>query len=175
MDVRYPVAPPGFCLSVENIVALIRQLRVYFPVEFSVWNIGPNEPSVEQRNSPWHKTDPTTGVGVGDYDWNPLLGAWVKFHFITGAVVPSDERRIFVGDATDVDTYDGGEAGTVSSSTGPFWEIDTDFADKGIIGVGGTHTPVATDFQVYEATTADDPKLRTVYMLKPTGRIYDVA
>lgn len=174
MIVVPPTLPPGFCNSPEQIIGLFNQLQVFFPGTFIIPNFGPNEPSIENRNRPWIKTDATTGVVVGVYAWAPLLGVWAKQHWVNN-IPPFDERRVFEGDASDVDTFDGGSAGTVSASTGPFWEIDTNWADKGLIGVGGTHTPVATDFQVFDDAVIGDPKLRTVYMLKPTGRLYDTA
>lgn len=174
MTVIVPTLPPGFCNSPADIVGLFRQLQVLFPGTYTIPNFGPDQPSIENRWRPWIKTDPTTNVVQGVYAWAPTFGLWLKSHWINDQP-PTDERRLFVGDATDVDTYDGGSAGTVSATSGPFWQIDTDFSDKGIIGVGGTHTPVATDFQVFEATTQDDPKLRTVYFIKPTGRLYDQA
>lgn len=174
MIVVPPTLPPGFCNSPAQIIGLFNQLQVFFPGTFVIPNFGPNEPSIEDRNRPWIKTDSTTGIVVGEYGWAPLFGVWAKQHWPNNTP-PTDERRVFVGDASDVETFDGGSPGTVSATTGPFWVLDSDFSDKGIIGVGGTHTPVATDFQVFEATTADDPKLRTVNFLKPTGRLYDTA
>jgi len=84
-------------------------------------------------------------------------------------------RWWYVGDLANVDTLDGGESGTVSATTGPFWELDTDFAGKSIIGVDGTYTPVGTDFQIFDDATPGDPKFRSGYWLKPTGRLYDRA
>lgn len=175
MTVVVPGLPAGFCLSPQAIVALISQIQVFFPIEFAIWNFGPDEPTVENRSFPWHKTDEATGVGVGDFDWAPTLGRWVKNHWLPSGIVPTSERRLFVGPSGDVDTYDGGSSGTVSSITGPFWEIDTSFNDKSLIGVGTTYTPVGTDFQIFDDATPGDPKFRSVYVLKPTGRIYDVA
>lgn len=174
MQVIYPTVPPT-CVSPATLISTIQQLRVNFPNDFAIWNIGPDEPTVENRAFPWHKTDPTTDVGVGDYDWSPILGKWVKNHWLPSGTVPVDERRIFVGISSDVDTYDGGDAGTVSNVSGPFWEIDTDFQDKFMIGVGATYTPVGTDFQIFDDAVPGDPKGRSIYVLKPTGRIYDVA
>lgn len=162
--------PAGSCLD-PNIVVQIGKTRVLFPSNYSLFIKGSNTPSVEQRTYAWIKTSSLTGEIEGVFTWLPSYGLWGKRHFPSG--VPTNERRIYVGSLTSLETYDGGESATVSDTTGPFWEEDTDFRDKLIAGVGpSTFTTVATDYNVY-ATGSADPKERSVYIIKPTGRIYD--
>ena len=173
MRVVTPTVPPGFCLSVAGIIGLFKQLQVFFPGVYAVFNIGPDEPTIENRDKEWHKTDPTTGIMVGIFNWAPTLGIWAKNHWNNG-ILPTYGRVWFAGPASAIDTFDGGESGTLSSSTGPFWEIDTDWNDKIPIGVGTAYTPAGTDYLLFTVGVAI-PTVRTGYFLKPTGRLYDRA
>lgn len=101
-------------------------------------------PDAEQHDQGWI---PTSG-GVPIYPgyvfvWNVEFGHWMS----RNPIAPSDPmRRIWVGDAGDIDTYDGGEAGTPMIASGPMWEIDTLFAGRVPIGVGAipTSNPAAS-------------------------------
>lgn len=84
------------------------------------------------RDKVWFQLD---GAGVLVRPYYFASGEWLAAH----PDEPSSGKRIlFVGDAANIDTLDGGEAGTVSDTTGPFWEIDTEFAARFPIGVGTT-------------------------------------
>ena len=48
----------------------------------------------------------------------------------------TNEVRIYKGTTTELETFDGGEAGAVGDWTGPMWEVDTDFQFKVPIGAG---------------------------------------
>lgn len=89
-------------------------------------------PGATQRDSLWYNTD----TGHVLY-WNSSVASWVMTHPVAAG---GDERRIFMGLSTDIDTYDGGAVGTVSASSGPMWERDTTFNDRGLLGVGTTAT-----------------------------------
>lgn len=173
MLVIRPTPPAGFCFSLANVIGLFDQLEVFFPGVYAVFNSGPDEPSVEDRDKIWVKTDATTNIMVGIYSWAPTFGAWVKYHWQNG-VVPTQERRLFAGNSADVDTYDGGASGGITATTGPFWQIDTDWADKIPVGVGTNYTPQGTDFSPFTAGAAA-PVIRAVYVIKPTGRTLDTA
>ena len=113
-----PVFPPDYCLTPQQYANdLASGLRVYLPGAITPWNIGPNAPSTALRDRPWRKIDSSTGVSVGDFDWSPLYGKWLKRHFPEGSpyyqIVP-------VG--TNLDTFDGGEAGAATPIAGPFWK-----------------------------------------------------
>lgn len=81
---------------------------------------------------------PTSG-GVARYPgyvfiWHAVLGHWVSRHPIEAS---DPSRRIYVGDAASITTYDGGDAGPINQpATGPMWEIDTAFAGSAPVGVG---------------------------------------
>jgi len=65
--------------------------------------------------------------------WIYSGGAWLWPH----PIPPNDKRlQMFVGSAAEVDTLDGGVAGTAGSKSGPFWEIYSDMSAKFPMGVG---------------------------------------
>ena len=65
--------------------------------------------------------------------WIYSGGAWIWPH----PIPPGDNRlQMFVGSAAEVDTLDGGVAGTAGSKSGPFWEIYSDMSAKFPMGVG---------------------------------------
>jgi hypothetical protein len=90
-------------------------------------------PDPEDRDKAWVKL---TAPGGPPTSSRPLVwynGQWVARH----PYDPGDPiRLIWVGDPADLDTFDGGSAGTVSDISGAFWEIDSEFAGRVPIGVG---------------------------------------
>lgn len=172
VDINVPPLPAGFCLSASAIQNHLKTITAVLPGDFTVWNVGPNEPTIENRSKPWHKTDPSTFIGMGDFDYSPTFGAWLKRHWNANQA-PFNERRMFIGSLTDLETYDGGEPGTVSDTTGPFWEKDANFDNKWPLGVGALIVTVNTDLQVFDDATPGPPSARGVYFIKPTGRLYD--
>jgi hypothetical protein len=178
MDVRIPPLPAGFCFNATSIHNLLTQIQVFFPSVFAVWNFGPDEPTVENRSKPWHKTDSSTSIGVGDFDYSPIFGLWLKNHWINnGGNPPFNERKIFVGSLTDLELFDGGEPGTVSDTTGPFWQQDTTFNNLLPVGVGlfapNVNVAVPAPAIASAGAAGNDPGAMAVYFIKPTGRLYD--
>jgi hypothetical protein len=170
--------PPGYCPSSQQQFAndIATALEVFFPGEFALTIKSPNQPTVEQRGYTWNKTDASTGQSIGYFEWNIVVGQWTRNHWPLG-VIPTLERRIFVGTLLQLETYDGGESGTVSQSTGPFWQQDTAFTDRWIMGVGTAPSPAAplALTQVFDDAAPGDPKAIGVYFIKPTARLWDVA
>ena len=138
--------PPGYCPSSQQQFAddVAASLEVFFPIAYTPVIKSPNQPTVEQRSYTWNKVDATTGQSVGYFEWNIVVGAWTRNHWPLG-VIPTGERRLFDGTALALETYDGGEPGTISQSTGPFWVQD------GVLVVG------------------------SLLVIKPTARIWDRA
>lgn len=179
MDTILPInriqTPPGFCGGAQQIADFITQnLQVLLPGTISFFIISPDEPSVEFRDRLWVKTDAATNTVIGYFTYSPFYGKWLANHWqFNGGVPPTNKREIFTGSLTDLETYDGGESGTVSDTTGPFWEQDTVFSDTWPLGIGATIPTPLTTAQVFTVTTPADPKAIGVYFIKPTGRIYD--
>lgn len=89
-------------------------------------------PNPDQRNYLWRipgwSTNPLHGI-IFEYNG----GAWIAPHPIPPA---SLVRQWFEGDATDLDTYDGGSAGAVGDNSGPMWAIDPNYAGRSPMGAG---------------------------------------
>jgi hypothetical protein len=176
LDVEFAPFPPGTCFTTDADLgnAIAENLLVTFPGSLTPWNIGPNVPSVDNRDKPWLKINATDNSVVGVFSWNIVQGVWTQSHWqYHGGQPPLQERRIFVGTLNDLQTYDGGSPGTVSPITGPFWVQDTAFNDFWPIGVGTKVATVLGTAQLF-STGANDPKAIGVYFIKPSGRIFDV-
>ena len=103
---------------------------------YSLFNYGDTLPAPEDTDKPWVRTV----SGQPDRLYYYYNGAWVSKHpvdYVSGTV---GERRIFVGAAADINTYDGGSGSLseVTLTTGPFWEKDAEFNAKFPVGIGET-------------------------------------
>jgi len=110
---------PGYCPENNQTLAndIAAGMRVLFPSELGTVIVSPNEPTVEQRTSVWNRLDPISGIITGTFTWSPLFGTWLSPH----PIPPSGSmRQLWVGTLNALETYDGGEAGTISQTTGPF-------------------------------------------------------
>lgn len=168
--------PIGFCPpnNQELANAIADSIKVFFPGEFSLTIKSPNQPSVEQRSMTWNKTDASTGQSLGLFEWNTIVGQWTKNHW-PGGVIPTYERRLFCGTLLQLESYDGGESGTISQSTGAFWERDTAFSDLWPLGVGALIAAPLSTLAVFDDATPGVPNAIGVYFIKPTVRIWDRA
>lgn len=157
--------PEGTCYTneQERFNGYTAQLVGYLPINFTTWNTGSSEPTVENRGLPWHKTN----AGAPDYNYDFFNGQWVSLYWPPAS---SSLRMLWVGTLTALETFDGGEAGTVSDDTGPFWERDTDFTDKILIGAG-TVAVNTNSSTLADGTSATD-QVRGLYVIKRTGRKY---
>lgn len=78
----------------------------------------------------WNRLNPD-GVIEGQY--RNVGGQWLRPH----PIAPSTQWAMpYIGDASSIDTLDGGSAAAVSDTTGPFWEIITAVGGKFPVGVG---------------------------------------
>ena len=96
--------------------------------------IGNTAPGADDRDKFWIQTDASENP-IRQWIFND--GAWIWPHPI--APDSGSGRGIitlFNGAASDVDTLDGGVAGTAGAKTGPFWEIVGDLAGRFPMGVG---------------------------------------
>lgn len=137
-----PEVPEGFCNSlgtdwVQQLVNLVAQGVAVLDSGSSTGTIilnQENQPDPAQQIFLWRK--PSRGNLIFQY----IGGAWV---------CPNPEpasgpiRRIFEGDPSDVDTYDGGTAGAVGTNAGPMWEIDHNYDGRSPMGPGAI--PDTTD------------------------------
>lgn len=118
------------------------------------YNFGPTVPSVDNRVYPWFRTG--ADYEEGWYYWDGTY--WVSAHPVPAS---GSERRLWVGTLNELELYDGGDINAVTSTSGPFWEEDTDFAARSPIHpgttAGGTIITVGANFgdDVAEVTIPD--------------------
>lgn len=131
--------PPGWCYSGDPstfAAELVNAITVNYNNQVGnyLYNVGDTEPTVDNRIYPWFRTESVDGYD-GWYYWSTTHSGWIKPHDIPAS---SDVRLLWVGAAVDLETYDGGSAGTVGPAAGPFWEVDTDFDARIPMGPGTT-------------------------------------
>lgn len=126
----------GTCFdSVSDLYnTFVNLTTAYVDGDYSLFNFGDTEPSASDIDKPWIRTI----GGKPDRIYVYKDGGWLSKHPVPAYVNGIGERRMFVGAASDIDTYDGGTSGGVGSSSGPFWEKDTDFDGKFPVGYGTT-------------------------------------
>lgn len=74
--------------------------------------------------------------GIPLFKWSNTLGTWVARH----PALPGTHRWEEFTAPGDIDTYEGGTAGAVTDTTGPFWEIDTDYNGRSPMSPGAIPT-----------------------------------
>jgi hypothetical protein len=92
----------------------------------SFFNFGPTYPAINNRIFPWLDQD-------GNW-WIYDQSLWLRKNIVAAS---GYDRRIYVGTTTDLLSYDGGDGtATATSTTGPMWEVDTEFEARFPVGVG---------------------------------------
>lgn len=94
----------------------------------NLFNVGSTKPGPDEIDRPWIKTD-SAGRIEGVYTHSD--GAWVAKH-----PMPAGAIILYQGDPSLIDTYDGGEAGAITATTGPMWQKLSDMDGKIPIGPG---------------------------------------
>lgn len=124
-------------------------------------HIGSDEPSAEDRdNTIWFRIDSGTGDIDRYYWYDSGLAKWICKH----EKDPSGKERVlWVGNTTELQTYDGGDGNTLGDASGPFWEVDTAFEARFPLGVGTLPSTTAVaalgtgGVEEVELTTAEVP------------------
>lgn len=83
----------------------------------------------------WFKTSagaPFTYPSIPLYFWHLSLAAWVAAHYRQ----PGQHTWEEFAAAGDIDAYDGGAAGAVTATSGPFWAIDTAYDGRSPMSPG---------------------------------------
>jgi hypothetical protein len=92
----------------------------------SFFNFGPTYPAINNRIYPW--------LDENGQWWIYDQGFWLRKNIVAAS---GYDRRIYVGTTTDLLSYDGGDGtATATSTTGPMWEVDTEFEARFPVGVG---------------------------------------
>lgn len=132
LTITPPTLPVGFCFSTwqDFVNTAIGGATVNFDTTGLTGLLKQDTtPSFTQRGLVWYNT---ASGHVLVYD-NPT-GNWVMRH-----PVPANgaERRLWTGDLTVLQTYDGGNTtAPYGNAAGPFWEQDTAFNGRVPVGVG---------------------------------------
>lgn len=94
--------------------------------------ISSTTPVATDRDKLWIKLDGGNNP-VRQFVFNG--GDWLWPHEIP---LNDARRTIYTGTLASIDTLDGGVAGAISSTSGPFWAQDTDFDARFPFGIGTT-------------------------------------
>ena len=88
---------------------------------------GSTTPAINNRVYPWLDEN-------GDW-WVYSQGYWLRKNPVAASGL---ERRIFVGNTTDLLSYDGGDGTPYNNIiySGAMWEVDTEFSARFPVGVG---------------------------------------
>lgn len=137
--------PPGVCYASEQerLVDYASNLQAVLDGQ-AFYNFGSSKPDPAYNAYPWFRTT--------DSRWYYYSGGWISLNPDRDPNI----RRIWVGDLTQLQSYDGGDSGAASDRSGPMWEVDTNFAAKFPVGVGtfagGTSVAVNTNVGADEVT-----------------------
>lgn len=129
--IRAAQLPEGICYQSdqERLNGFVAAMSGELPGNFSSVNRGSDLPSVNNRGLPWIRQNPN-GSPDGTYEfWN---GAWRRLAYLPAPGVIC----LWLGNASALDTLDGGEPGVATIYSGPFWEIVTELSAKFPLGVG---------------------------------------
>ncbi len=94
----------------------------------SFFNFGNTTPAPDDRDKPWIRTN---ADGTPDKIYVFVNGAWTAKH-----PLPTSARILYGGTEGSIDTFDGGEAGTITATTGPMWQKVSAADAKFLMGPG---------------------------------------
>jgi hypothetical protein len=137
----------------------------------TTFNYGPDTPTPDNQDRPWFKTD----ANYLPERWYTFSnGSWVSRHPVAaGAIV------MYEGSEASIPTYDGGEAGVVTATTGPMWEKVSALDARFPLGPGtlasGTAVAVTNTGgeEKHELTRAELPEIQIDTPLKRRTDLQD--
>lgn len=135
MSLTLPVTSADVPLNLQCLISdpnwqlLVSLLSVTSP-DGSKIVIGSDEPAPADRIYLWYRTNPD-GTPRDGHLYRYIMGAWLSLHQLPPGVV-----TIYRGTAASIDTFDGGEAGAITPTTGPFWARVTELNARFPLGLG---------------------------------------
>jgi hypothetical protein len=144
-----PSLPVSYCpLNYQNLANDIisgTQATFNSSIGNSFFNYGASTPALNNQVYPWLDEN-------GEW-WVRVSGYWARKNPIPAN---GPERRIFVGTAADVLSYDGGDGTATSTNvtSGPMWEVDTAFDARFPVGVGAFAASGTVNVQGTTTTTS---------------------
>lgn len=126
--------PADYCFTTPQQLALDISSRLTGTLagSASLYTVGKDLPSTDNEDRPWLKLNSDGSPNRLYYYWQ---GQWTSEHPIPPS---SAVRQLWTSTTGALSTYDGGDANPISVTSGPMWEVDTDFAALFPIGVGTT-------------------------------------
>lgn len=122
--------PAGICYSTPQTdwPLQVSYMAAALAGTLNTHNFGNSVPSADNRDKPWIRTN---SDGTPDALYVYSGGYWLSKH-------PSPPGLVVMYEGTEasIDTFDGGEAGAVTTIAGPFWEKVTEMAAKSPIMPG---------------------------------------
>lgn len=118
--------PPWIITRWPELVAL---LSANLQGTLNSFNYGSSTPVPADQDKPWLKLN-SSGYPDGQY-WVFKGGFWLKQHPLVPGIV-----TMWEGDITTIDTFDGGDTGAASLTTGPMWERVDGLNGRFPLGVG---------------------------------------
>lgn len=129
VDITTASVPNGYCQPLQIAWPfLVSLLQASVAGNNLQYVVSATTPGVDDQDKIWHKLD-SEGRYLRTYNY--VGGAWVSPHpDFAGKVV------MWEGVEGDIPTLDGGEAGTVTETTGPMWEKVSEMNGRIPIGPG---------------------------------------
>jgi hypothetical protein len=157
--------PEGVCFSSEQdrFNTFAAYLQAVLPGTYSTFVKSASTPSVDDQDKPWIKIN-ADGSLVGVYTFSS--GAWVRPYPIPAG--PNGFRMLWADTLVALETYDGGSAGAVTATSGPFYEVDSDFTDR--IPRGAGTVAVNTNANELASGSSATDSVRGIYIVKRTAR-----
>lgn len=94
------------------------------------FNDGDSTPSPDNQDKAWMPST-FSGSNPPAFVYRFVNGAWIMPHPVAPGII-----SLYLGTDASIPTFDGGEAGTVSDTTGPMWERVAAFDARFPVGVG---------------------------------------
>jgi hypothetical protein len=107
--------PGGFCPvnEQERFNEYAKRLTGQLPGSYSTIVFQAAKPSVADQDKLWVRTN---ADGTLDRSYTFSNGIWRSPH-----AIPPNFTMLYWGDISSIDSFDGGAAGTVTATAGPFW------------------------------------------------------
>lgn len=122
--------PTGYCPAnlQEAWPFLVSLLLAELAGSNSTFNFGPTTPAPDDQDKPWFRTN-TDGTPDRLYVFSN--GYWISKH-----PIPAGAVWMYEGLEATIETFDGGEAGVVTATSGPMWEKVDEMDGRFPIGPG---------------------------------------
>jgi hypothetical protein len=158
-----PTFVEGYCP--ENIQAFANDLMSGTTVQGGVTldTTIISETAPTDHSKLWFKLDGSLNPfsvpgGVPLFKWSPVYAAWVLRHPALASVTHRWEE---FANLAAIDTYEGGSAGAITATTGPFWALDTNYNGRSPMSPGAINGSSPAKTLGYQENYGDGSKALT--------------